>query len=485
MQKNGIQNFICSFILSMLAIVSADKFVLRSPQNIFKNPAPKYIEVPDVSLFSRPAATKEKAFDTISESALISAQKEVETPDFSPQEESFENILPPPPQGSSTELAQAHAIVLEDDVPTESEVVYEGETDEDVIPLEQGDLVTHQNIQRADFAALTPFNAISEPIYHSNLEEDTNQSLVAKSKKLEEGAKDSQTPWLVASANKYAKNQMAVETFAKSEPESEPEPEKELKVEEVSDDELAQIEETFKPRLLQNPDESSQTAYKMIQNLLIPIPDEIMNDADLTPQLSYSPHEEKIENTPAAPEAEEDEINEEDKDSGLFKSITSWFSKKEDEGKSKKADRDSASALVQPPKQKNQRQNGQIMPPPIAGQENVIMPAELRLSFQPNRAEISGQSLQWIRAFADNARDHDDVFLEVRIDTTGSINLQKKRLKLLSKIFADRGVDFRKINVIATAREPNSLIIRNIRFKQARQNEPVDESFVTRARTYY
>ena len=125
------------------------------------------------------------------------------------------------------------------------------------------------------------------------------------------------------------------------------------------------------------------------------------------------------------------------------------------------------------------------MPPPLAAQENAIMPAELRLSFQPNRAEISGQSLQWIRAFADNARDHDDVFLEVRVDTNGSINLQKKRLKLLSKIFADRGVDFRKINVIATTREPNSLIIRNIRFKQEQQNKRTKSSSVAPPRTYY
>ena len=481
MQKKGIQNFICSFILSMLAIVSADKFVLHSPQNIFKNPEPKYIEAPNVSLFSEPSKISPKPQGKTFESVLISTN-EAQTPvseTSGKAVQTFDNLLPPPPKNNSLELSSAHAIVLEDDLPTESNIVYEGEPDNaEVIPLEQGELVTHQNVQSADFAALTPYTLLSEPVYHSNLVEDTDQSLAAKTKALEEKTSDADTPWVMASANKYAKNQMAVESFALPEPEVEPE------VGELSAEDLAQVEDAFKPKLLQKPDESSQTAYKMIQNLLIPIPEDIMNDADLTPELSYSPHEKKIESTPQAPDPEDTEEADEEEDSGLIKSIASWFSKKEKKAE-EKADEDSATALVQPPKQKQQRRNGQIVLPPATESGNAIMPAELRLSFQPNRAEISGQSLQWIRAFADNARDHDDVFLEVRIDTTGSINLQKKRLKLLSKIFADRGVDFRKINVIATAREPNSLIIRNIRFKQERPSEPVDESFATRARTYY
>ena len=93
-----------------------------------------------------------------------------------------------------------------------------------------------------------------------------------------------------------------------------------------------------------------------------------------------------------------------------------------------------------------------------------IMPAELKLSFQPNRAEISGHTLRWIHAFADNARDNQGIYIEIRIDGTSSFALQQKRLNLLSSIFANRGVDFRKVNIIFTSREPNSFIIRNIRF---------------------
>ena len=164
MQKNGIQNFVCSFILSMLAIVCADKFVLHSPQNIFKNPAPKYIETPDISLFSEPIKTKKKTFDAVSEPAPITAQDEIEAPEIAPQEETSESLLPPPPANTAIELAQAHAIVLEDSSPTDSKIVYEGEPDdEEIIPLEQGEPVTHQSIQSADFAALTPLNFLSKP----------------------------------------------------------------------------------------------------------------------------------------------------------------------------------------------------------------------------------------------------------------------------------------------------------------------------------
>ena len=100
-----------------------------------------------------------------------------------------------------------------------------------------------------------------------------------------------------------------------------------------------------------------------------------------------------------------------------------------------------------------------------------IMPAELRLSFQPNRAEISGKTLKWIYAFADNARDNDNVYVEVRIDGTSSYALQQKRLNLLSSIFSARGVDYRKINIIFTSREPNSFIIRNIHFNNKETEE--------------
>ena len=205
----------------------------------------------------------------------------------------------------------------------------------------------------------------------------------------------------------------------------------------------------------------------MIQNILIPIPQDILNDADLTPDLTSSPEEREISSNIKTGDAKP-LLSGKDKETGLFKSISSWFSKEKVADGIEKA-QDTLSAAGSSVKQTVYSALGKVEDyNPATGS---IMPAELRLSFQPNRAEISGQTLKWIYAFADNARDNNDVYIEVRIDGTSSYVLQQKRLNLLSSIFASRGVDWRKINTIFTSREPNSFIIRNIRFNNKEKED--------------
>ena len=86
------------------------------------------------------------------------------------------------------------------------------------------------------------------------------------------------------------------------------------------------------------------------------------------------------------------------------------------------------------------------------------------MAFQPNRAEISGQTLEWLHAFAENVVKYENVIIEIRISNTAPTILQQKRLKLLYRILANNGVDYEKINIIFTDREPNSFIIRNVRY---------------------
>lgn len=239
---------------------------------------------------------------------------------------------------------------------------------------------------------------------------------------------------------------------------------------------LRDVKEAFEPQPLLRPVEhETKLAYQMIENLLIPIPEDIKNDANLSPDLSVAPTPkekpaQKVAETPLQtkmPVKEEKpnkktELKDKDKESGLFKSIAGWFSSKSD---------DSAKTSSKKTKKKKSK-TGLTFFQSDSGADTEedspsIMPAELRLSFQPNRAEISGQTLRWIHAFADNARDNDGVYIEIRIDGTSSFALQQKRLNLLSTILANRGVDFRKINIVFTSREPNSFIIRNIRFKDS------------------
>ena len=247
-------------------------------------------------------------------------------------------------------------------------------------------------------------------------------------------------------------------------------------------------------------------AYTPQQNILIPIPEDILNDENLTPQFSTSKEnleieqelrdkhqlpellpEERIQNrnNRSADEkakggviqsiddekdfdnnGDEDDASEDGDDDdeaahGYLDRINSWFSgslrnKATDSsakkpGKADSVGKDQHSSIFQRLLGKRDEQQN-------------IVPTELKLSFQPNRAEISGQTLEWLHAFADNAVNNDNVVVEIRVDRSASFEVQQKRLKMLYKILEDNGVEQRKVNILFTDREPNSFIIRNVRY---------------------
>lgn len=235
-------------------------------------------------------------------------------------------------------------------------------------------------------------------------------------------------------------------------------------------------------------DNSSET-YQMQDNMIVPMPESIKNERNLTPQFSTSEENLKLERElrakhvlPDLPEGsyndtdnadDDDEIEDFDDDDdiddetskSLSESITEWFS-----GSNKKSDKDNISAATKKKsaKKENAKKSESSIFNKLLGigknDDESITPSELKLSFQPNRAEISGQTLEWLHAFSDNSVKNDDVFIEIRIDRSASYALQEKRLKLLYKILASNGVDYHKINIIFTDREPNSFIIRNLRY---------------------
>lgn len=219
-----------------------------------------------------------------------------------------------------------------------------------------------------------------------------------------------------------------------------------------------------------------QLASGTVQNLLIPIPEEILNDENLTPQLVSSDKpddikkeieverklkeevrpekplivkkEEKSEPQPIEPVKHQ--TPQEQKKSNILSSLSSIFSSSSNvkESKQNTDDDDFISSIKK--KFKGSRSRGKIMP------------TEMRLSFQPNRAEISGQTLRWIQAFAGKAADDPAMSIEIRIDGTSGMELQQKRLNLLHNILTNKGVEYSKINTVFTNREPNSFIIRTI-----------------------
>lgn len=291
------------------------------------------------------------------------------------------------------------------------------------------------------------------------------------------------------------------------------------------------------------PAQETQVAYRPQQNILIPIPDEIMQEENLTPQFSSSKEnlqlEEELRSQNKLPPADKDstganagsttggkndasgtsgtsdtsagatsgtqapasdgtdgpkieirpipaqipaddtekdfdEQNESNADDSTSKSltdsITAWFSgvktKAANLTGSGKSDEASSEDEDEAKTAEGKKSGGSIFQKLLGPQEEEknIAPSELKITFQPNKAEISGQTLEWLRAFADNTVKNDTVVVEIRASQSAPQAIQQKRLKLFYKLLADRGVDYHKINIIFTNREPNSFIIRNVRY---------------------
>lgn len=237
-----------------------------------------------------------------------------------------------------------------------------------------------------------------------------------------------------------------------------------------------------------------KVAGEIVKNILIPIPEDILNDKDLTPQLVSDPQSKKLEeelterekseqknDEPSAKEPEVPFMSEiqggapktaasgtvkKEESGSLLKSLTSIFSGSKGKDSTNLSENlsDSASAST----------SGNADEIPVG----KILPAEIRLSFQPNRAEISGKTLKWVQAFGMKAMNDDYTILEVRIDGTSSFELQQKRLNLVYNILTNLGLDYRKVSTVFTNREPNSFILRTVKTKEDKDKKPFDPASV-------
>lgn len=283
------------------------------------------------------------------------------------------------------------------------------------------------------------------------------------------------SPWVIAQSGGGAKNQLAAKQFAGK-----------------SEKDIAQA---------LNPTQSRpeiQVASETVKNLLIPIPGKILEENDLTPKLAYpstsedaakekiidakikqhekqeaktekkdllSPIEEDVildvaaakpEATPikspiVQSQATGESATTKTEKGGIIKALNSIFTN------SPKTVTDAKEKAIAKAQAKRSFKKRLAKTRPVS-----IMPTEIRLSFQPNRAEISGQTLRWVQAFATKAAETPNMSLEIRIDGTSSMNLQQKRLNLLHNILTNKGVEYSKINTVFTSREPNSFILRTI-----------------------
>lgn len=254
-----------------------------------------------------------------------------------------------------------------------------------------------------------------------------------------------ESPWVVAKGTRNPKNNHVLEEdFYKG----------------LNESEIVDI--LNRPEAMADEDNQVQTA-EMVKNILIPIPEDILNDKNLTPQL-VSPKKSLDRKNP---QPEEETVAEEEKSGGLFKSLASMFSSSD----SRESDDVTSDEEATEKPKKTKKRKGLFSAFGSDKTPTKILPAEMRLSFQPGRAEISGTTLRWIQAFANKVIEDPNVILEVRIDRTSSFELQQKRLNLLHNILTNKGVDYEKINTVFTSREPNSFIIRTLRINENVNND--------------
>lgn len=282
------------------------------------------------------------------------------------------------------------------------------------------------------------------------------------------------TPWAVAKGSKHIKNKQLLQ---------------ELESENIA----ADLENNFALTLEENKEDSYRVAEKIKSSLLFPIPDEILNDENLIPTFIKKSNEKskattrsksdtkKVSNTAPKeelkiiPQQSSEQISKEESPKSFLNNISSWFVPATEEVKepiktksipsysSQELSQSTASVV---PSSNNEFVNfyKTLQETSIAHQSNHIIPSELKLSFQPERAEISGQTLRWLKAFSEAAKN-DDTYLQVRLDVSASTELQRKRLNLLYTIFMNNGVDFQKIDTVFSLTEPNAFIIRTLKVK--------------------
>ena len=526
MPKLGLKCFFGSFLLSLAAVFVATKayLVMSLNEQASEEQDVATIESKDIELFAS-NEENDPLYDKFNrlkhsdssqeisgtEETDISATKTSDTPLYSPEIESQET--------DEEAFIVADTSIVEEEQLSDDDAFIVAETDS---VASEAFIASESSANEEDTAELQIADASQAPIFAIPLVHnfDTNASNVAVSHESDESqiamssssvavgnlglkkqapvaktassignaqdisADDSASPWEVAKTSNSHASKNSLNSYT----------------EDYQSNEGA----SDQPQTNANKSgQEKQIAYKMQKNLLIPIPEEIMNDKNLTPQLSSSAENKKLEeelrakktlpaiNQPNSDSADlqaddrskpssghisvDDDIpdltsptknssEEEQSSKSLSDSIAAWFSSSKP-----KTSQDNIKAVDKPSSSDSQSrsnidQSNSIFNKLLGAKKNNVTPTELKLSFQPNRAEISGQTLEWLHAFADNAVKYENVVVEIRIDKAAPYELQQKRLRLLYRILANNNVDYNKINIIFTNREPNSFIIRNVRY---------------------
>lgn len=227
---------------------------------------------------------------------------------------------------------------------------------------------------------------------------------------------------------------------------------------------------------------SVNVAERIKQSIIFPIPNEILSDENLTPTFINNTQPKKKstpkQTTPKIVEKKQVDTNK----TNILDNISSWLSPKtqtsEIPQKSKKvaAPIYSSQPVSNTQKNSNPKQSiGDFYEALQKTKNNTtrkrIVPTELKLSFNNDRAEISGKTLNWLKTFSETTIKENKI-LQIKLDSSTPLELQKKRLNLLYTIFTNNGVDINRIKTSFTPIEENTFIIR---IKTATQTHKQEE----------
>lgn len=89
------------------------------------------------------------------------------------------------------------------------------------------------------------------------------------------------------------------------------------------------------------------------------------------------------------------------------------------------------------------------------------IPTELKISFMPGNADLSSQSLKWIRAFAYHPKKAVNHIVEIRL-SPNNLELQSRRFALIKGALESSGLNPRQIRFVLTDRNPDTIVLRSI-----------------------
>ncbi len=104
---------------------------------------------------------------------------------------------------------------------------------------------------------------------------------------------------------------------------------------------------------------------------------------------------------------------------------------------------------------------------------SLLMPQDIKVTFYPDSAEFSGQTVKWIKAFALQALNDPRRVVEIRLSQYNPI-MQQKRLSVVQRLLMNSGLSAHQIVVDYVNRPADSLILRTVEKVETVQKRKIE-----------